>query len=159
MKLSNLIIPTAAAALLTAAVVTAAQAPAAEAVDYPSPMNLKVFPKETTGREIHAVMERWSAGIGADCDSCHAADPNIIGPDGRPRLDFASDAKPMKVAARTMYAMTEKINVDYIAKIDGSGAPVTCGTCHRGHLGPEPFVTAPKNMPAFSLSSHPPDEK
>ena len=44
-----------------------------------------------------------------------------------------------------MFAMTEGINKDYIAKIDSSGAPVTCGTCHRGHLGPEPFVAPVKD--------------
>jgi hypothetical protein len=35
--------------------------------------------------------------------------------------------------------MTEEINANFVARIDSSGAPVTCGTCHRGHLGPEPF--------------------
>jgi hypothetical protein len=38
-----------------------------------------------------------------------------------------------------MFKMMEQINVDYIGKIDSSGEPVTCGTCHRGHLGPEPY--------------------
>ena len=41
-----------------------------------------------------------------------------------------------------MYKMVEDINSNYISKIDSSGAPVTCGTCHRGHLSPEPFVPA-----------------
>jgi hypothetical protein len=27
--------------------------------------------------------------------------------------------------------------------VENSGAPVTCGTCHRGHLDPEPFVIPP----------------
>jgi len=36
--------------------------------------------------------------------------------------------------------MVEEINANYISKIDSSGEPVTCGTCHRGHLGPEPFA-------------------
>jgi len=35
-----------------------------------------------------------------------------------------------------MYTMTEDINQRYIARIDGSGMPVTCGTCHHGHVGP-----------------------
>jgi hypothetical protein len=39
-----------------------------------------------------------------------------------------------------MYTMTEAINVDYVSKVPNSDEPVTCGTCHRGHLGPEPFV-------------------
>jgi hypothetical protein len=36
--------------------------------------------------------------------------------------------------------MTEDINVNYVSKIPSSEVPVTCGTCHRGHFGPEPFV-------------------
>jgi len=39
-----------------------------------------------------------------------------------------------------MYTMTEEINQKFIAKVDGLGVPVTCGTCHRGHAGPEPFT-------------------
>jgi hypothetical protein len=51
----------------------------------------------------------------------------------------------MKVVARAMYTMTEEVNARYLAKIDSSGMPLTCGTCHRGHLGPEPFVPLLKN--------------
>jgi hypothetical protein len=39
-----------------------------------------------------------------------------------------------------MFTMTEEININYVSKVPNSEAPVTCGTCHRGHLGPEPFV-------------------
>jgi hypothetical protein len=39
--------------------------------------------------------------------------------------------------------MVQDINVNYISKIDSSGEPVSCGTCHRGHLGPESFVAPP----------------
>jgi hypothetical protein len=39
-----------------------------------------------------------------------------------------------------MYKMTEDINMNYVSKVPSSEVPVTCGTCHRGHLGPEPFV-------------------
>jgi hypothetical protein len=42
-----------------------------------------------------------------------------------------------------MYGMAEDINKNYVSKIDNSGAAVTCGTCHRGHLNPEPFVIPP----------------
>ncbi len=77
------------------------------------------------------------------CKTCHAVDPKNIGPNGKPRLNFADDSKKEKQTARQMVKMTEGINANYIAKIDSSGAPVTCGTCHRGHFGPEPFV-APK---------------
>jgi len=149
------------AALLAAGVIaaaTAAQAPAvppgagapplAEPRAYSAPTNLKVLPKDATGQQVHEIMEQWTAALGTHCDSCHAEDHNNIGPNGRPLLNFAADAKPMKAVARIMVAMTEKINVDYVIKIDSSGAPVTCGTCHRGHLGPEPFVAAPLVRPS-----------
>ncbi|MGO9777688.1 MAG: c-type cytochrome [Terracidiphilus sp.] len=114
---------------------------------YPAPTNLKVLPRDLTGQQVHEIMEKWSAYLGTHCDSCHAADPKNIGPNGRPRLNFADDSKPMKDSARLMFNMTEKINLDYVSMIDSSGAPVTCGTCHRGHLGPEPFVIPPEAEP------------
>ena len=53
----------------------------------------------------------------------------------------------MKAVARLMYTMTEEINSNYIAKVEGSGMPVTCGTCHRGHVSPEPFTVQPAGGP------------
>jgi hypothetical protein len=88
-------------------------------------------------------MEKWSASLGAHCDSCHTADPQNIGPNGRPRLNFADDSRPEKADARLMYKMTLDINQNYVSMVNSSGAPVTCGTCHRGHQEPEPWV-APK---------------
>jgi len=126
---------------------TVAQAPAGapagpppEARSYPTPTNLKVLPKDTTGRQVHEIMREWERSLGIQCGSCHAEDAENLGPDGRPLLNFAADSKPMKAVARAMYAMTEQINQSYLAKIDGSGVPLACGTCHRGHLEPEPFV-------------------
>jgi hypothetical protein len=58
-----------------------------------------------------------------------------------------------------MYTMTEKINVDYVAKIDSSGLPVTCGTCHRGHMGPETFAIAPNGPPPVPQAPPPSIEK
>ena len=107
---------------------------------FPAPTNLNVLPKNLTGQQVHDIMEQWKAALGIQCNSCHIEDPRKISPDGRPRLNFADDSKPMKIVARTMYSMTEEINKGYLAKINSSGNPVTCGTCHRGHLGPTPFV-------------------
>ncbi len=69
------------------------------------------------------------------------------GPNGKPRLNYADDSKEEKATARKMYLMTEDINKNYVSKIDSSGAPVTCGTCHRGHLGPEPYVIPKEEGP------------
>jgi hypothetical protein len=141
---------------------TVAQAPAGapagpppDARGYPPPTNLKVLPKETTGRQVHEIMREWERSLGIQCGSCHAEDPDNLGPDGRPLLNFAADSKPMKSVARAMYAMTDQINQSYLAKIDGSGVPLTCGTCHRGHLEPEPFLTPREGQEA--APPRPPD--
>ncbi|MGB8259670.1 MAG: c-type cytochrome [Terracidiphilus sp.] len=120
--------------------------PAAES--FPAPVNLKVLPRDLTGKQVHEIMEQWKTGLGMSCAACHAEDKEKVDEDGRPLLDFASDAKPEKATARLMYAMTEEINQKYIARIDSSGEPVTCGTCHRGHLGPQPFAPGRKGATA-----------
>jgi hypothetical protein len=109
--------------------------------EMPAPTNLKVLPKNLTGAQVHEIMEKWEGELGTSCKTCHAADPKNIGPNGKPRLNFADDSKEDKQTARKMFQMMQDINVNYISKIDSSGAPVTCGTCHRGHLGPEPFTS------------------
>jgi hypothetical protein len=120
---------------------------------YPAPTNLKVLPKDTTGAQIHEIMEAWSGDLGVHCDACHADDANNVGPNGRHRLDFASDAKDEKQMARIMYQMFETDKNDYVAKVaamdkmDEPAAPLTCGTCHRGHLDPEKFTPAPEHPP------------
>lgn len=106
-----------------------------------APTNLKVLPKNLTGDQVREIMEGWEAALGTHCSTCHAADPNNIGPNGRPRLNYADDSKPEKATARFMYTMTEDINVNYLSKIESSGFPIACGTCHRGHLAPEPFTS------------------
>ena len=85
-------------------------------------------------------MHKWEGELGAECSTCHAADPKNLMPNGRPRLNFPDDSKPEKATARLMFKMVEEINTQYVGKIDNSGMPVTCGTCHRGHLHPEPYI-------------------
>jgi hypothetical protein len=108
--------------------------------NWPAPTNLKVLPKNLTGQQVRDIMEKWEGSLGVHCNTCHTADPNNVGPNGRPRLNFADDSKQQKATARLMYTMTEGINRDYVMKIEGAETPVACGTCHRGHLDPEPFV-------------------
>lgn len=115
----------------------------------PKPTNLKVLPKDLTGEQVHEIMHKWEADLGAECTTCHAVDPSRKMPNGRPALNFPDDSKPEKSSARLMFAMMQDVNKNYVAKIPKSGhdddgdAMVTCGTCHRGHLHPEAFV-APK---------------
>jgi len=163
LKPSSVSLPAAITAVLTAAVFAvtsvaqapqtpapaATTAPQQEHHDHPhaAPTNLQVLPKTLTGDQVHEIMETWEASLGVHCSTCHAADPKNIGPNGRPRLNYADDSKPEKASARLMYKMTEDINVNYVSKIPSSDVPVTCGTCHRGQISPEPFTMRPADRP------------
>lgn len=154
MKISSPFITAPLTALVSAvfAVAALAQAPTAQQPpaeehhhhEEPAPTNLQVLPKTMTGEQVHELMHKWEAALGAECSTCHAADPNNIGPNGKPRLKFADDSKPEKATARLMYRMVNDINGNYVEKVDNSGVPVSCGTCHRGHLDP-PIFTPPKD--------------
>jgi photosynthetic reaction center cytochrome c subunit len=122
---------------------------------FPAPTNLKVLPKDLTGQQVRDIMEVWEGSLGGHCNTCHAADPKNIGPNGRPRLNFADDSKPEKTTARMMFTMMEDINKNYVGKLD-SAPRVTCGTCHRGHLDPEPFVIPPDDGPPRPPAGTPP---
>jgi hypothetical protein len=145
LKLPSFALP-AAIALLTAAVFTVAaiaqtpQGPPAGPRSYPAPTNLKVLPKNLTGQQVREIMEQWQGSLGVHCNTCHVEDPKKIGPNGRPDFKFEDDSKPQKATARQMYTMTQGINRDYVMKIEGAEEPVACGTCHRGHLDPEPYI-------------------
>lgn len=52
------------------------------------------------------------------CGFCHTGE------------DYASDAKPAKIAARTMMRMTRHLNTDWANHVAPAG--VTCFSCHRG---------------------------
>ena len=131
--------------------------PAAEGRSHalPSPTNLKVLPKDLTGQQVHDIMKQWEADLGVRCDGCHKEDDVKLDPQGKPLLDFADDSKPMKNIARLMYIMTNDINRRYVANIEGSGLPVTCGTCHRGRIGPEPFTPPPPSSGQASNTARP----
>ncbi len=108
---------------------------------HPAPTNLKVLPKDLTGDQVHDIMEGWADSLGVHCDTCHAVDPTKLGPNGKPRLNFPDDSKPQKSSARLMVKMVMDINQNYVSMVsEKPDVKVTCGTCHRGHLDPEPFV-------------------
>jgi hypothetical protein len=109
------------------------------APQYPAPTNLKVLPNNLNGAEVRAIMHQWEDQLGAECSACHARDPKSLGPNGLPQLNYADDSKPEKSRARLMYTMVDDINTNYIGRIEGSGLPVSCGTCHQGNLKPEPI--------------------
>lgn len=119
---------------------------------FPAPTNLQVLPKDTTGQQVHDIMQNWAGSLGVHCDTCHVTDPTHPGPNGRPSLKPADDTKPQKQIARLMYTMTQQLNQDPIRKAvdldkEDMGSPVTCGTCHRGHKMPEEYVIPPEENP------------
>jgi hypothetical protein len=130
--------------------------------NFPPPTNLKVLPKDLTGAQVREIMMGWAGDLGVHCDTCHAADAKNMGPNGRPRLDFASDEKDEKAMARIMYTMLETDKSDYVAKVAAldkmaePAAPLTCGTCHRGHLDPEKFTPTPEHPPQGAPGAMPP---
>jgi hypothetical protein len=153
LKTSSLSLSAAAVAMLTTVLFTVptlaqapqdtppqAGAPPSGARNFPAPTNLKVLPKDLTGQQVRDIMENWQGQLGVRCGTCHSADPKNLGPNGRPRINFADDSKEEKNTARLMAQMTENINKNYLAKLPNADTTVTCGTCHRGHLSPERFV-------------------
>jgi hypothetical protein len=102
--------------------------------------NLKVLPKNISDKSLDSTMSAWSISLGVHCNFCHArkADTTQRG------LDFPSDKKEEKEAARNMYKMTAYLNVNYF-NWNNSTRPdtihyVVCYTCHRGTHEPDAKV-------------------
>lgn len=168
MKLASLLLPSGAVAILGAAVFVCASiaqapqtppsgGPGGPPHSYPAPTNLQVLPKNLTGEQVHETMEGYAGALGVHCNYCHAADPKNLGPNGRPRLNFASDEKDEKKMARIMITMTDVINKDYVSKVAAmdtmpdAAPPVTCGTCHQGHEDPPEFKPAHEHQPTKAM--------
>jgi hypothetical protein len=97
-------------------------------------MNLQVLPKDVARRDLVRTMREFTAALGVRCAHCH------VGPDNLEGMDFATDAKDTKKAARSMLVMTRLLNADYVSKLPADAAgprgEVTCQTCHRGAAKP-----------------------
>jgi cytochrome c5 len=126
---------------------SAATAPAAAPADE-APKNLKVLSKDLTIHQVRDIMNDWTDALGVECSTCHVRDPNNLAPNGRPRFNYADDSKQEKRTARVMYAMTQEINSQFLSKVPNSGIPISCSTCHRGHLSPVPFNGDDDSAPA-----------
>src|SRR5215212_2643223 len=75
--------------------------------------------------QFETEMQLMTQALGLSCGSCHA------------RGNFASDANPRKLTARTMLEMTRSLNQqffpDYKPAADESRlGRVSCFTCHQG---------------------------
>jgi Photosynthetic reaction centre cytochrome C subunit len=99
--------------------------------------NLKVLPKDISDDDLDKVMDGWKAALGVHCNFCHARSKDSTSK----HLDYASDEKPEKNMARSMFHMTAKINKKYFSfDKDDKGAvipAISCITCHRGNPHPE----------------------
>ena len=95
--------------------------------------NLQVLPKDIARPQLVATMRRFAGGLGVRCTHCHE------GPDDLTGMDFATDAKEAKRAARVMLQMVQAMNRDFVkqlpAKAEGR-AEVSCATCHRSQPTP-----------------------
>jgi hypothetical protein len=94
--------------------------------------NLKVLPRDISHEDLDKIMHGFNDALGVKCNFCHAGKEV----DGRYKLDFASDEKENKGAARYMLKMTEKINKKYF-KEEGASGRITCMTCHNGNAHPK----------------------
>lgn len=127
---------------LSSVVVFSAWTAAQPQREEPKLTNIKVLPKKLTYRQVDHIMDEWAHSLGVRCNFCHA--PKA---DGGRGMDFASDAKPEKHAAREMFKMMNTINKKFFkAEKDSTGmvmtAGINCYTCHRGTAHPE-VVAAP----------------
>ncbi len=118
------------------AISVAATLPQQQQRPEPKLVNLKVFPKNIPYRMLDHEMDVWSAALGVRCNFCHVRNEQTN------RMDFASDAKPEKTAARHMFQMTAKINKKFFhAGKDSLGmvmyTGINCNTCHHGTAHPE----------------------
>jgi Photosynthetic reaction centre cytochrome C subunit len=105
--------------------------------DDEKPKNLKVLPKNISGKELHKIMKAYSMSLGVRCNFCHVSE-QIEGRE-KPKFDFASDAKPEKITARNMMHMEQAVNEKYISQMTGGDhtlEQITCVTCHMGRKTP-----------------------
>jgi len=130
----------AASLLFPSACLLAQGAPSGQHRELPKPTNLQVLPKDIAPADLLKVMHDFTGDLGVHCNFCHEQNAETH------RMDFASDAKPEKAAARVMMRMKSDINAKYFAELPDHGQmmQVSCGTCHRGHATPEAFTPAPE---------------
>jgi hypothetical protein len=97
--------------------------------------NLKVLPKNISQRALLDTMRGFALSLGVRCVYCH------VGKEGQPldSVNFRSDDKRTKRAARVMMHMVMHINEEHLADVPDRPKPVVvvrCATCHRGIARP-----------------------
>ena len=112
--------------------------------------NLQVLPKDLTHDQLITIMRGVSQSLGVRCNECHV----VTATEPRQQFDYASDAKPDKLAARVLIQTTMELNNRCIPRVKAAlneaqppgQAPemeVSCWTCHRGKKQPEKLNPAP----------------
>lgn len=112
--------------------------------------NLQVLAKDIPRPELTAIMQRFNAALGVNCNHCH-----VWTAPGNASNDMASDVKTPKIVARVMMEMTTDLNAKLAANIkkpSGDVTRVTCATCHRG-------AAIPVDPPAPARAGTPPPPK
>lgn len=95
--------------------------------------NLKVLPKDISSDSLQVIMDEFVTSLNVNCAFCHAPKDT-----SQPRkLNYASDANPMKETTRTMLRMTNEMNLKYIKPLKENAVQlVNCNTCHRRYPMP-----------------------
>lgn len=111
-------------------------------------MQLEVLPKTWTREQVDLIMETFNTSLGVECSYCHAEDPDALpaGSGEEPELDYASDEKQEKAAARAMIGLVMNINAELEDEI------VSCYTCHQGKSTPPFTPSAGWGRGRFTLS-------
>ncbi|MEA2327696.1 MAG: photosynthetic reaction center cytochrome c subunit, partial [Thermoanaerobaculia bacterium] len=94
--------------------------------------------KGLTPLQMQRTMNFIRASLGVHCDYCHVNTEEA-------GWDWKSDAKPEKLAAREMIAMTIETNTKFFK----GHTDVTCNTCHRGATRPVGLPVLPQAQPPF----------
>ncbi len=95
------------------------------------PKNLQVLPKNLSTDSVEKVMLGVANALGYTCGSCHPGGDNATWDS----TNFSTDVKPMKVTAREMFRLVNRLNNELLPPIVNRGTAavrITCATCHRG---------------------------
>ncbi len=91
-------------------------------------MDVELLTDVTAGRLLEIMDLGYSRSLGTTCVHCHNP------------VDWASDEKKEKEAARGMIRLVSTINDQLLPKVKGLDTDhkpeVNCTTCHRGHIRP-----------------------
>jgi hypothetical protein len=113
--------------------------------------NLKVLPPDIPQAQLLQTMQGFAQALGVQCGYCHASAPapgDGARGAGRGRgpasaqLNYVSDDKPTKKAAREMMRLVQDLNARVpaaVSKAAEATSRVQCVTCHRG-------VTIPRQL-------------